>query len=204
MLLKDVRAVLLAELARTLAPKGYRRREQTFVRDFERGQFMLHVAFVHHGGLDSDVTADVAVRHHDVENTLNANRTDLRPREAGRTATVGAELGNLAGDGVHRWTLTAASDVSALAAMIVERLMLVGDPFFRRFSSAIETLKVLEADNRLARLICPIPAHRTATIGALRDHLANARSNWRWSRRPSYGMLAALARVRSAAAQLGR
>ena len=174
MTLKDLRARLLSRLSEFLVPLGYHRREQTFVRDATGCQFFFHLSFIHHRGVDSDITADVAVRHHAVEDLLNARQSDFSKREASRTATIGAALGNLAGVGQHRWTLGAAEDVEPIVAGIFERFQRIGRPFLERFSSPAETLRVLESDDPFARLICPIPNHREETRNVLPELLARA------------------------------
>lgn len=97
------------------------------------------------------MTADVAVRHHAVEELLDADAPP-RPRDQ-QTSTVVAELGNIAGIGQQRWTVRDESDVESVARSIVVYNRQHGEPFLARFSDASEVLRVLAADGPEARLL---------------------------------------------------
>ena len=168
MRLKQLQQSILERLAEMLAPTGFRKIASSFWKESGPARLVLHLSFIGHAA-DVDVTADVAVRHHQVEEVLNAER-QLTIHEERQTATVGAELGNLAGLGQHRWTVAARTDVDPVCSDIRDWFQRIGDPFLRRFSSAEETLRVLETDGEEAGLICPIPATR----GRIRDVLREA------------------------------
>ena len=170
MTLKAFRQQVLDELAEQLAPAGYRRREQSFYREAGSVRHVLHVAIIPHTS-DFDITADVAVRHHAVEELLNAQVSHLSPREKRQTATVGAELGNLAGVGQHRWTVAHESDVRPAVLGILEWFERLGQPFLERFSSAATILRVLDQGGDEARLICPFPDRWPKVRAALRTVL---------------------------------
>jgi hypothetical protein len=170
MTLKDLRAALFSALTAALSARGYRRREQSFVRPIPGGAAIFHVTFINHAD-DFDVTADVAVRYDAIEDRLNAARPLLSPRERRQTATVGAQLAHIAGIGVERWTVRDAAEVALTARGIVERLVEVGEPFLQRFASPAEVRRVLEEDGAEARLICPFREKRLAIREALRQVL---------------------------------
>jgi hypothetical protein len=100
----------------------------------------LHLSFVNHVA-DFDVIADVAVEH-------------LHKRQ--RICIVGAELGNIAGTGQHRWHVSSTSEAWAAAAGIVQLFQEVGIPFLKRYSSLGEVLRVLREEPKEAQLICPL------------------------------------------------
>src|SRR5688500_16482556 len=106
--MKALRKRLLEEISTRLKPVGYRKSEQTFVRDFPGGCWMFHVAFIPHAE-DFDVTADIALRHDSIQDA-SRRYEHLDAREKKKTATLGVELGNLRGTGQHRWTVSSESD----------------------------------------------------------------------------------------------
>jgi len=165
--LAELRRRVLERLSERMAPAGFRRRDQSFWKDAGPVALSLHVSFINHAD-DFDLTADVAVRHHAVEDILNAARR-LSARDMRTTATVGAELGNLAGVGQHRWTVTAEADVDPAIDGVADWFRRIGEPFLQRFSSPAEALRVLDEDGIEARLICPIAATRSQVREILRQ-----------------------------------
>jgi hypothetical protein len=158
---------LLLELDVLLAPRGWVRRDQTFRRDAGECRFLFHVAFIRHQA-DADVTADVAIRHNAIEHILNADRDWLSAREKRNTSTIGVELGNWAGVGQKRWRLTQTGDSVPMARDIVSWCDRLGEPWLKRFASLTEVTRVLAEDGPEARLICPLPDYRVATLAACR------------------------------------
>lgn len=163
---RELSDALLRELAAALEPRGYARREQSFWRETGPCRLAFHVAFIRHHA-DVDVTADVAVRHHSVENLLNADRSDLSARERMRTATVGAQLGHLAGIGQQRWSLARPEDVAAAAQEILAWFERLGEPWLTRFASLEEVGRVLQDAGPESWLICPISERRAAILSAI-------------------------------------
>jgi hypothetical protein len=161
--MKELRDKLLDEIALRLKPEGFRKSEQTFARDFNGGRWFFHVAFIPHKA-DFDTTADVSVRHDAVERALHAGNSLTSEREKKKTATIGAELGNLRGTGQHRWTVRGERDVVPVVKSMLEILSEVGYPFLQRFSSLGETRRVLSEDSAFSRLICPFPDKRARVI----------------------------------------
>jgi hypothetical protein len=171
--LKDLRAALLNRLAEALRPLGFRKRQQSFHLESGSCRLSFHVAFVNHAS-DFDVTADVAVRHHAVEDLLNAERLHLSGRQKNDTATLGAELGNIEGGGQHRWRVAEAGDVEPVTEDILGWFRRVGEPFLQRYSDLDVVSQVLAADGAEARLICPIPQSRAKTAAVIQS-LLNSR-----------------------------
>ena len=169
--MKELRNELLLRLDDRLRPLGFRLRKtlRDFRRDVGQCSQSLHVAFINHSA-DFDVTANVAVRHHAVEDALNEERPYLKESEKKLTATVGAELGNILGVGQHRWAVASERDIPLVVDGIVSYFQRVGLPFLERFTSLEETFRVLSANGSEAKLISPLPEERTRVrevIGAL-------------------------------------
>ena len=159
--MEELRNELLLRLDDKLRPPGFRLRKtlRDFRRDVGQSTQIFHVTFINHPG-DFDVTVDVAVRHHRVEEALNEGRPDLKESEKKLTATVGAGLGNITGSGQHRWTVTSGHDIPLVVDGIVSNVEKVGLPFLERFTSLEETFRVLSLKGSEATLICPLPEKR--------------------------------------------
>jgi hypothetical protein len=164
-----LRALLLKRLAGELAPHGYRRSGDSFRRDAGPCRLFLRLAFVDRDA-GFDVLAEVAVRHHAVEEMLRAGRAIAEPDQR-ETTTVAAELGALAGGGRRRWTVRERVDVEPAVRDLVDWFVRVGRPFLERFASLAETHRVLADDGPEARLICPEPERRAQARDAARELL---------------------------------
>jgi hypothetical protein len=161
--MRALREKLLQEIGAQLKPEGFRKSEQTFGKDFDGGRLFFHLAFIPHAA-DFDVTADVAVRHEAVEHARHADNRLISDREKKKTATVGAELGNLLGTGQHRWTVRDEQDIPLVVTSILKMFRHIGCPFLERYSSLSETRRVLAEDTALSRLICPIADVRARIV----------------------------------------
>jgi len=153
------RRQLLLEVGKTLAPLGFRKREQSFRREVAGCRQSLHLSFIPHRD-DFDVTADVAVRHHALEDILNQDRASLTDAAKKDTCTVGAELGNIAGTGQHRWTVVTVRDVGPVVVGVEDLFLTVGLPWLERFSRVEEVHRVLRNGGMEAALLCPIAQTR--------------------------------------------
>src|SRR2546426_4624620 len=162
----ELQEALLNELRTALAAQGYSRRQQTFAREGGDVRWLAHVAFIRHAD-DVDLTLDVAVRHHAVEDRLERSRALLKPAERLWTATAGVELGNYADHRQHRWTLRTPEDVKPVAQDVLAWFHRFGIGFLERFSSLTELLRVLE-DDAEGRLICPLADVRAEVIEVAR------------------------------------
>ena len=75
--MKALRQSLLDLFTVALEPLGFRRSQQSFLRDFPGGCEVFHLAFIPQR-TDFDLTADVAVRYDSIEEQLNSS-TSTRP-----------------------------------------------------------------------------------------------------------------------------
>ncbi len=157
----ELQDALLAELAKGLGGRGYRyiKKEQHFRKKGEGATFYFHVAFIQHAS-DVDATADVAVTYH-----LPGGDDSV---------TVGVELGNWTAIGQHRWRVAAPGDAAPAAADIVSWFDRIAAPFFERFRSPAEALRVLEENGREADLISPLPEYLARKLERLRAALKAA------------------------------
>lgn len=112
---KKLKAMLLHGLAELLEDYGFKRRitDQSFYKKTADGKVSIHLAFINHSE-DFDVTVDFAIRFNDVEDILNEIDNSFLPfpTKKGETYTLGAELGNITGEGQKRWTIENEEDVA--------------------------------------------------------------------------------------------
>lgn len=167
---------VLAALAAKLDRQGYRQLEQTFWKETGDCRLLFHVSFIRHRE-EIEITADVAVRHHAVEELLNAERGDLKPRERKQTATVGVELGNWIKGQPQCWTVTKPAEIEGVAVDIADWLDRFGIPFLDRFASLDEIARVLEQEGAEADLIRPFAELRRKTRAAVASVLRERSKN---------------------------
>lgn len=169
--LADLREQLLVDLGGRLALLGYRRREQTFWRGQGACSRLVHIAFIKHPA-DFDLTMDVAIRHHGVEEFIHARGSRLPKREQRLTATIGVELGNLVDGRNYRWTVIEPGDLRKVVPELIDWYSKWAELFFTRFESLAEVERVLAEGGPLARLISPVSDRRAAVLEAVRKVLA--------------------------------
>ena len=167
--MKELRDELFSKLCEELQSLDFRCRKtyRNFLRDMGNCSQLFHISFINHV-FDFDVTADVSIRHHSVEEIMNLKNHYLKDSEKKRTATIGANLGNISGVGQIRWTVADKDDISVAVDEIVDYFKEVGLPFLERFSSLDETYKVLSADGKEASLICPFPENKDKSYASNR------------------------------------
>ena len=98
--MKELRELLLQRLDEKLKSFGFRLRKtrQRFYKEAGQCRQIFHIAFINHS-YDFDITADVAVRYHQIEDLINEENAYLSQAQKKSTATLGAELGNILGIG---------------------------------------------------------------------------------------------------------
>jgi hypothetical protein len=134
--MRDIQRALLEVVGARIAGDGFQRKPvgQSFLRRFPAGRASLHLAFVEHPR-DFDVVADVAVRFDELEDLINANNTLLSKKEQGQTYSLGAELGNISGEGQMRWNVASSVDVDQVADQLVAAFKVIGLPYLDRAST---------------------------------------------------------------------
>lgn len=129
--------------------------DQAFHKRTPNGHWILHVSLVPHAA-DFDVTADVAIRIDAVEEVVNRAVRGLLPKDQKRTATVGAELGNIAEGRQRRWTIRSANDIPVVVGGVVHALEDVGLPYLEHYSNLEAMLAAIATPERSSWLHAPI------------------------------------------------
>jgi len=138
---------LLEKTGQRLSQFGFspRARGQAFPLPIDGGRAAVHLSFIEHEA-DVDVTIDVAVRFDAVEDLVNSFCTLLSQAEKAQTYTLGAELGNLEGEGQFRLSITSRSDIEPVAERLVAKVERVGLPYIERYSQPEVAYSVLSKD----------------------------------------------------------
>lgn len=166
--MKEIQRALLRAVGQRIAASGFERKPvgQSFLRLFPVGRASLHLAFVEHLG-DFDVVADVAVRIDELEDIVNANNTLLSKKEKEQTYSLGAELGNISGEGQKRWNVASSADVEPVADRLVASFKTIGLPYLDKASTLEGAYQLLTSPGRNAWLHSPIHASRAKRVVAL-------------------------------------
>jgi len=126
-------------------------------RHFKHGvgavNWLLHLAFVNHEH-DFDAIGDVAVEF-------------LAGRK--RVAIIGAQLGNIAGVGQTRHSVSSPEGAADAARSLLAEFNQVGLRFLERYSVPAVTAAVLRAGGPEARLISPFERNHASLISALQE-----------------------------------
>jgi len=159
---------LLAELGQHVVRLGFDAKPigQSFYRSMPGGYSAFHVSFIAHAE-DFDVTADVAVRFDAVEELVNRDNGLISPAEKKRTATLGAELGNIASATQRRWKIQSSDDIHPAALEIVDALERVGIPYLEQFEDPGRAFIALSSNASAAWLNSPIHGCRCLRAVAL-------------------------------------
>ena len=126
-------------------------------RHFKHGvgavNWLLHLAFVNHEH-DFDAIGDVAVEF-------------LAGRK--RVAIIGAQLGNIAGVGQTRHSVSSPEGAADAARSLLAEFNQVGLRFLERYSVPAVTAAVLRAGGPEARLISPFVQNHASEISAVQE-----------------------------------
>jgi hypothetical protein len=139
---------------------------QEFRREIDGGRSVVHLSFIEHQE-DVDITVDVAIRFHAVEDLVNHFQTLLSDKEKSETHTLGSELGNLERGEPFRLTLANKDDVSRVAEEVVRKFMAIGMPYLEQYSRPEAAYSLLARDDREAWIHSPIHAERAKRACAL-------------------------------------
>lgn len=171
----EIERALLDAVGARIAADGFESKpvSQSFLRRVPAGRASLHLAFIEHPR-DFDVVADVAVRIDDLEDLVNTNNPLLSQKEKGQTYSVGAELGNIAGEGQMRWNVASSADVNQVADQLVAAFKAIGLPYLDRAATPEGAYKLLTSPGREAWLHSPIHASRAKRIVGLAKILGRA------------------------------
>lgn len=166
--MKELQSAFLETVAQRVAEYGfkYKAAEQACLRPIPCGRACLHLAFIKHSQ-DFDVVADVAVRFDQLEDLVNANNSLLSKKEKRQTYSLGAELGNIAGEGQKRWGLASFAELERVAGQLVDSFKVIGLPYLDRASTLEGAYQLLTSPGRDAWLHSPIHSSRAKRIVGL-------------------------------------
>jgi hypothetical protein len=111
--------------------------------------------------------ADVGVRFDQLEELVNANNLLLGKREKAQTYSLGAELGNISGEGQKRWTVASLADVEGVADQLVASFKAIGLPYLDQVSTLEGAFQLLTSPGDDAWLHSPIHASRAKRVVGL-------------------------------------
>lgn len=173
--MKDIRLALLEAVGARIVVFGFGGKPvgQSFLRRIPDGRVSFHLAFVKHPE-DFDVVADVGVRFDQLEELVNADNLLLSKREKGQTYSLGAELGNISGEGQKRWTVASLADVDGVADQLVASFKAIGLPYLDKASTLEGAFQLLTSPGRDASLHKPMHAPRAKRVVGLAKLMGRA------------------------------
>ena len=151
MKVSELQTVLIQNLQALIPDWRFNSRSHHFKRQADSVNWLFHIACVNHPG-DFDAIGNVAVE-------FLANKKIV--------AVVGAQLGNIAGVGQTRHTVTSSESSGQAANALVAEFQRVGLPFLERHSNPAIVLSVLQSGGAEASLISPLQEVRSGQIAAL-------------------------------------
>jgi hypothetical protein len=175
--LKDLQSTLLDEVGSRVAPLGFVRpkNSQSYKKRIEGGWQSFHLAFIKHSQ-DFAVTADVAIRFDRLEELIDKHTpAESRNRLQNAMASIGAELGNIAGDGQSRWTVARATEIDSVANSIFQDFLSIGLPYLEKYCSLEAAVDAISGDDAAARLHSPFHHERALRAIGLSYLLRDAR-----------------------------
>lgn len=134
--LQHHRRECLERLGERMREDGFRPRiaRQRFERLTAIGKQIAHIAFIRHLD-DFQLTADLAVRHDEIERLVFEMETEMSEKEKRETATLGGELGDMQGIGQKRWEIVCNSDIPRVVEGAYAAFKEIGLPRLERFRS---------------------------------------------------------------------
>jgi hypothetical protein len=159
---KNLQIALLNELAKYVGAFGFvtKVNGQSFYREISdvallnRQRYAFHVSFIEHRN-DFDITADVAIRLHALEDLLNEYKTYLSKAEKKKTFSLGVELGNFSQGHPSRWTIARSDEVAPVANSIMDTFSSIGIPYLEKYSDLHVMLDIFSRDDKEACLHSP-------------------------------------------------
>jgi len=165
---RTLQTQLLRSFGEKLSKYGFGEKAvgQSYVRREHYGSWICHVAFIEHES-DFDITVDVAIRVDAVEDLLNADNSFISQKEKSRTATVGAELGNLKAGTQQRWSVADSTDIAHIVDSMEKEFVETGLPWLQQLSHLPKMFDVIASNEKVSWLYSPIHYHRCKTAVAL-------------------------------------
>ncbi|MCM2472737.1 hypothetical protein HGO38_04495 [Rhizobium sp. CG5] len=166
--MKEIRQALLNGIGNRVGEFGFDRKAigQSFKREFPGGISRFHLAFINHKS-DFDVTADVAVRFHKLEELANENDNFISKKDKSLTNSLGAELGNIAGVGQMRWHVATIDDLDSVTTGILDAFIEIGLPYLEVASTMEGAYRLLSAPGKNSWLHNPVLSARAKRVVGL-------------------------------------
>lgn len=139
----DLKHGLLDFLKQELGPHGFRKSHQSFYKKVPIGRQIFHIAFIPYGD-NVEISADVDIRHEEIE---KLDKIVLDEAYDTLTATIGAELGQLANRDSMIWSLNDQSLIPVVGRDIMNAFWKIGWPFLEGFASLEKIYEVLISDD---------------------------------------------------------
>src|SRR4249919_134416 len=151
MKVSDLHSIFLQDLQALLPEWQFVNSKRHFKRSSGSTNWLLHIGFVNHPE-DFDAIGNAAVE-------FLAGRN--------RIAIVGAQLGNIAGIGQKRHSVSSPTAAAQAARSLHAEFERVGVPFLLRYSNPEAVLSALQSGGEEASLISPIRQLHGGQIAAL-------------------------------------
>lgn len=166
---KSLLVSLLQELTTPMAEIGFklRKAERAFEAKTSFGMKIFSLGVITHPGTDFDITGNIAIRFDTVQDLVNQFNTGATDAQKRRNATMGVELGNLAGTGQKRWNVSHLEDVRQAAFGILQEFRSIGLPYLEKYSDPRQALDVLGGNERANWLHMPVHGARCMRALAL-------------------------------------
>lgn len=167
--IKLLQRALLKDVGARIAIHGFDKRPsgQTFYQKHSLGWNAFHLSFIPHGNSDFHVTGDVAVRFDEVEQLVHQDDALLSSAEKALTATLGAELGNIAAGQPIRLCVSRDEDVAHASAELVKLFEAIGLPYLTNHADYEKALAALRGNQAASWLHSPIHSDRCQKIVAI-------------------------------------
>ena len=134
---------LLDFLKQELVPHGFRKSHQFFYKKAAIGRQILHIAFIPYKD-NVEINVNVDIRHEEIE---KLDKIVLDEAYDIRTATIGAELGQLANRNSMIWSLNDPSLIPVVGIDIMNAFWKIGWPFLKEYASLEKIYEVLISDD---------------------------------------------------------
>jgi hypothetical protein len=139
----DLKHGFLDFLKQELGPHGFRKSHQFFYKKAAIGRQILHIAFIPYKD-NVEININIDIRHEEIE---KLDKIVLGEAYDVRTATIGAELGQLANRNSMIWSLNDPSLIPMVGMDIINTFWKIGWPFLEEYASLEKIYEVLISDD---------------------------------------------------------
>jgi len=152
MKISELQAIFLSQLEKHLEDWKFIKGQREFKKVNGNITWYFHISCINHVG-DFDGVGDVAIEF-------------KKGKE--RICIIGAELGNIEGQGQKRFKVSNRKDAKSSAASICELFLRVGLPFLQKYSDPYRVISTLENGGEEAMLISPFADLRPGKLQSMK------------------------------------